>query len=262
MGQLIPLPQPRAVWSNALEGFVGPMLTFNYDIALEITVGRLPVAACDSTNSSSNTSASTTSLFSTIARNDRNEGHSEFQSGILSHSSSQTVVHLHGIYTHDQSVVLRLQSYLQAVKAVSETFVSLAEQGFIFLCVGIKGVLCDPDLFPYWRWEDVRQRIHDRTTRPCKKTHFVIFREDEDVIFPRRVLSNNSLNKGLNDAEYSFFKKITVKSYDEVPSIVKDIVNGQFREKRNAFALAFRCYPYASSDNNSDNSSSPKNSKL
>lgn len=230
VGQLVPLPEQRKVWSEALLGFSGPILTFNYDIALEIVVGRLPATACASIASLSDIelSHSTTISDHKYGKYRSNSGRSQSQdpTHFQAHSISQTVMHLHGIYTNDQSVVLRLQSYLDAVKTVSETFVSLAEKGFIFLFVGIKGVLCDPDLFPYWRWEDVRQRIQDHATRPCKRTHFAIFRKDEDIIFPRRITINPH-----EDDKYSFFKSIIAESYDEIPSILKDIVNLRYCER-------------------------------
>jgi hypothetical protein len=238
VGQLIPLSEPRSTWSGALAGFTGPILTFNYDIALEITVGRLPVTACAAYGVSPHPSNSQqprdprgSNSNTTTTQSQRSRESDVTIASQMIHPFSQTVIHLHGIYTHDQSVVLRLQSYLEAVKAVSETFVSLAEQGFVFLCVGMKGVLSDPDLFPYWRWEDVRQRIQDRRTRPSKRTHFVIFRKDEKVAFPRRLISTRSVGSNRQDEEFPFFKKITAESYEEIPLIVKDIVQGTFQEK-------------------------------
>lgn len=184
---LLPVEPVATAWRNTLLNFVGPILTFNYDISLEVAIGRIPISS--------------------------SEGNLP---ELLNSKMAHHVVHLHGIFT-EQSAVLNQDTYLSAVQHVSNAFVTLAKMGFVFVYVGVNGFLNDPDLSPYWRWEDVQ---HTLKHRKCKKSHFVIFKDNENPPFPRR--SDHT-------TEYPFFQKVSYTNHSEISSIFNNIATGQYR---------------------------------
>lgn len=149
MSALVPDEHGAHPWYTALQNFTGSILTFNYDIALEIAIGRAPKDLANV------------------------QAHTQLE---------QYVVHMHGIFTDDESIVLKQQTYIDAAKVVPGYLVSLADSGCVFLYVGVNGVLSDPDLSPFWRYEQIHHAI--QKNRPLNKTHFVIANQAENPPFP------------------------------------------------------------------------------
>lgn len=196
ISQLIPAPEPLETWRTALNSFRGPILTFNYDVSLEVAIGRIPI------------DGSSSRTLDILGRNLLNE-------------MEKYVIHLHGIFTDEQSIVLSQKTYLEAAKTVPNIFKTLAEQGYVFLYIGVNGVLTDPDLSPYWRWEDVCHSI--KNDRASPGTHFVLFAEKKTPPFPVRTD---------NKTPFPFFRKISYADNDLIPDITSFVVNGTFNSQQ------------------------------
>jgi hypothetical protein len=175
-------------WRDTLENFAGLILTFNYDISLEVATGRYPKV---------------------ISR-------------LGTHpvvDCLHNVVHLHGIFTDEESIVLKQKTYIDAAKVVPSVFYQLADDGRVFVYAGVSGVLSDPDLSPFWRYEEIHHKI--KKDRPAPRTHFVITRKNDQPNVP----------KGNGGDAMSFFGRIPFQEgngtdYGELPRLLKRIVTG------------------------------------
>lgn len=213
MSQLMPTEPAKTAWKDALLPFSGPILTFNYDILLEVAIGRIPTSSVPARDVP-------------IQAKDNNN-----------------IVHIHGIFTHDESIVLRQRTYLEAAKKVPDYFSMLADEGSIFLYIGVNGVLRDPDLAPFWRYEAIQHAIGERRV---PHTHFVLFKGTETPPFPLRdqLPAPNSTGAtagainavpamvdpatGGPPSSLAFFKKIPYSSHTDISNIVGRIVRKEF----------------------------------
>jgi hypothetical protein len=176
-------PRNRDPWFKALGRFCGHILTFNYDVALEVALTRSPVSVDDNTS---------------FEAPGNTQGHPR-----------NVIYHMHGIFTHDRSIVLRQESYLQAAKRVPGLMVQLAQDNKVFLYIGVTGVLSDPDLSIFWRHEGVQYEVGSRALRHA---HFV---------FQINTRAVGTLPHDARDREFSFFRGVPYAEHDDIPKMLE-----------------------------------------
>jgi hypothetical protein len=178
-------PRNRDPWFKALGRFCGHILTFNYDVALEVALTRSPVSVDDNTS---------------FEAPGNTQGHPR-----------NVIYHMHGIFTHDRSIVLRQESYLQAAKRVPGLMVQLAQDNKVFLYVGVTGVLSDPDLSIFWRHEGVQYEVGSRV---LNRAHFVFQRNGASA--RTKALPHDARNR-----EFTFFRGVPYEEHDDIPKMLE-----------------------------------------
>jgi hypothetical protein len=184
------VPTEATPWTAILRAFQGPILTFNYDIATEIAAGREPLDFKSERGRRLVQHAMISPSEPVFTHKLTHlSGKDATPANVLTEKLRDVVLHLHGIYTQSESIVLRPQTYLDAAGTVPRLFQELAEASYVFLYIGVKGILSDPDLVPFWRWEEVRYALghHVFGARPMEHTHLVLHRSAEDIstVLPR-----------------------------------------------------------------------------
>ncbi len=192
LSQLVPKASPSLTdtWQKVLKPFQGAMVTFNYDVVLEIALGRVPVDG--------------------IAEDQRVVNMCRESKGLNNH-----VIHAHGLYTNDRSIVLQQSTYIQAAKFVPDLFAALSQQGYIFIHAGIGGGFTDPDMVPYWTWENTKHQVGQRLIN----NHYVLVREAEQ--------SKLSLPT-FGGKPASFITQVVYQNYDDLPTCLGTLLDGSY----------------------------------
>jgi len=114
-------------FAEVVRGFQGPILTFNYDEALEKVCWRTNRKPSD-----------------------------EDEASIRSNS----VIHLHGVSRGD-SFLLSQESYIEHATETSRFLKKISDEGYMLLFVGVGGALLDPDLEPFYQYERSKRLASD-----------------------------------------------------------------------------------------------------
>ena len=114
-------------FAEVVRGFQGPILTFNYDEALEKVCWRTNRKPSD-----------------------------EDEASIRSNS----VIHLHGVSRGD-SFLLSQESYIEHATETSRFLKKISDEGYMLLFVGVGGALLDPDLEPFYQYERSKRLAAD-----------------------------------------------------------------------------------------------------
>lgn len=192
LSQLVPKASPSLTdtWQKILKPFKGAMVTFNYDVVLEIALGRTPIDG--------------------IADSDRVVSMCRANTNLYNH-----VIHAHGLYTNDQSIVLQQSTYIQAAKFVPDLFCALSQQGYIFIHAGIGGGFTDPDMVPYWTWENTKHQIGQRIVN----NHYVLVRDGEQKSLSLPTFGGKPA---------SFITQVTYVNYDDLPTTLGTLLDGSY----------------------------------